>query len=238
MAWVLLAGEKEELRLHPSVPGWRRHYARTLPFAVIGLALYALTWLPAWQNHSPNGPFWSWLWGTPEALFIYLQLALTALGLASWLFRRRFDHLLLATGVGWVAIGWPLFTHAPAESAPLLTALATPVGLVWAEVRRATTTYHITNLRTAKRTVFPPSFQSIHHTDLMDVDAKPILGTQSAHLLLLGHDRNVNLVGIPHAPEVREILALLTQRATATEYLRKTQELDARLLDALARMNR
>lgn len=263
----LLAGEKEELRLLPHPAGWWPHYLGAAWFGVVGLALFLLASTPAWSAHASSldaperdaARFWEPLWATPYALALYATVLLVAGGYVQRMRRGRNDHLALSCVVA-VAIAAVAAFAVPALAAdaqganpashleqartaawlvPLSLAGACLLGFAWAETRRLTTRYHITNVRTVGRTAIPPREHALHHADLADIDQRRAGAGRVRHLVLVPRNGEaVALRGVAKPTEVAALIALLAQRATATDYLRKTQEIDARILDAVAAFHR
>ncbi len=265
----MLAGEKEELRLRPRPAGWWPHYLGALWFLAVGALLLGLANLPAWHAHAhwlddnrDQATFWVHLWGTPLAMALLAGVLLVAAGFIQRARRERNDHLVLniivALAVASVAAFvvpalTPVYAfddgtvrRLPSELAdratwlvPLTLAAACVAGLLWAELRRATTSIHVTNVRTVLRTAIPAREHAIHHADLADIDRQRA-GLGAAHHLSLvpRQGDKLRLRGVPDAPAVAELIALLAQRATATDYLRKSQDLDARIVDAIAAFHR
>lgn len=238
MALLLVAGEKEQISVGPTAIGWLRHYARAMPALLIGVGAVALAGSPAWSQPAAAEPsLQDLVWGTPLALLLIATTALLLTAVAWWFAHRRTWALVYAA-LGPAATGASIALGYEHAAAWFLLGTAGVV-LAGVELQRLTTRYIVTNLRTVRKSVWPPALASVHHADAADVDVRPVYGTKSGHLLVLGREsESVLLEGVGNAKAVHDLVSLVVQRATATEYLRRQQDLDARILDALAGLRR
>ncbi|MEA3202493.1 MAG: hypothetical protein QOI63_159 [Thermoplasmata archaeon] len=241
---TLLPGEREVLRLHPSPLGWLPRYGLALLPAAWGAALWAVfhsaRWLGRPQELAPiilGSPFAAHLWSLGGLL-----LGGQMLGLA----RRDSSPFWTAVGLGVAASVAAIVLPLPAEQTlPLLVAAGSVVLLLWAELRRLGTHHHVTNLRLVVRTSFPRRGErSERHAELSDVDVRqgplgrlldvgtllPLATPPAPHPL--------RLVGTRRLRRVLHLVEVLVRQATASDYLRERQGLEAQQAEALAALQR
>jgi len=242
---VLLPGEREVLRLHPSPLGWLGRYGIALLPAVWAGILWTAFHSPGWT--APERSFRSIVVGSQFAAHLW---SIGGLALGGWMLavvRRSRAVFRLALAIGLLATLLVLLARAPErEALPLAVATASLPLLAWAEGVRWSRTHHITTLRLVSRTTFPRrSEQAERHAELADIDLLqgPLgrladVGTLQPVAAPPAPASTLRLVGVPRVRRVARLVQVLVRQATATDYLREQQGLDREQAEALAALQR
>jgi len=178
MGLQLLPGEKEELHLRPALSSTLARQAGGLALVPYAALLWAAFHSPWWTAHTPSDwtAAWTWLWGTPQAAYLWTVAGFAVAGIASCLPRGSWRRALVAIGLGaacaLAAAIWK--PDAPEDALPLATLVAALPVLAWNEAARWATHYHVTNLRLVVRTTFPrPTDSALLYSEMVDLDARP-----------------------------------------------------------------
>jgi hypothetical protein len=244
----LLPGEREEVVLRPGPLGHAGLYALALAPAAFGLGLWALSETRGWRAAAPadaSGFSWGQFVGTPFALAFYTVFAIVAAAAVHFLLRRRAVVFVWAAAALGLLMGAAALVPpaAAGQAVPILVAVLCIPAFVGVEARRLGTRYIITNLRLIETRAWPRAECSVLFEDIVDLAAQPRWGTDSGRIVPVAGParrpaRVPRLVGIRPFGRVRDLLVLLIQRATASDFLRAEGRLEQKAAEARAALLR
>ncbi len=245
MGVLMLPGEREVVRLRPTTLSNPWVHVGALGLGLWALVLQALfssrSWLETkvvwWQP-------WTWFVANDLAAHFWAATAPVGVGLALGLLAHKRLGLWLAVGS---AIGASLVTLLlaipAAQGLPVSVAAMAVLVLVFAELRRRSQHLAVTTLRLVAWQEFPRRREwTARHADLVDLELRQgalARGLGTGTLVAVQGDGSRTLFcNVARASRVRTLAEALVRQATATPYLRESQDLDRQVADALAALQR
>jgi hypothetical protein len=248
MAILMLSGEREAVRLKPSLLSNPWLHVAALLLAGWSLVLLALFTSKSWlETEVVWWKPWTWFVANDVAAHLWAAVGPVLVGLAYGLLGKKRAGLLVGCGSAVLASLLSLLEGQPPPPAtqvlPLNYALLALVLLLFAELRRRSQHLVLTNLRLVSWQGFPVRRQWIaRHADLVELELRQG-GVRSAldvgDLVAIEADgRRTVFCNVARARRVRALAQALVRQATATPYLRESQGLDRQVGDALAALQR
>ena len=236
----LLPGEREEVRLPIAAASYVPSYlaaASLGAWAAIFVAIFGTGW---WQNVAP-GPwyfFWTYLYGNAAVAYIFFVAAVAASGLLVGSTRRHPWLGVAVGGLGAVTIstGMVLLEISYERLHWALLALGL-LAILLVELDRFDRRLIITNIRLAVAGgVLDRRLLQMRYQDVADLDIRqgPIGRLLDTGTLIPIPEKHAaappdQLPGIRPLAKVEDLVRLLVQHATTSEFLRQEQDVDRRL---------
>ena len=244
MGVLMLGGEREVVRLRPTLLSSPGVHVAALALGVWALVLSALFASKGWNGAVVWWQPWTWFVGNDIAAHLWAAVGPVGVGLAAGLLLN--NRLGLAIGVvsACAASLLALLLGRPAaEGLPLAVAIVALLVLAFAELRRRSRHLAVTNLRLVAWSDFPLRRQWLaRHADLVDLELRQgALGSllDVGTLVAVEADgARTRFTGVARAARVRALAEALVRDATATSYLRNSQNLERQVADALAALQR
>lgn len=240
----MLSGEREVVRLRPTLLSAPGVHLAALALALWSLVLQALFASKGWGGTVVWWQPWTWFVGNDIAAHGWAAVGPVGVALAAvLLFHNRLGlgvgiASACATSLLALALGRPA-----AEGLPIAAALVSGLVLAFAELRRRSRYLAITNLRLVAWSEFPRRRDwAARYADLVDLELRQgSLGrmVDVGTLVAVEADGSrTRFTGVARAGRVRALAEALVRNATATTYLRTSQNLDRQVADALAALQR
>ncbi len=239
-----MPGEREVLRLRPTLLASPGMHLAGLGLAAWALVLVALYASEGWHSEVVWWQPWTWFVGNDLAAHLWAAVVPLGVGLGLGLLGGRTAALLIAIGcVSGAALFTLLLGRPGTEGLPIGVGLAALNLVLFAELRRRSRHLSLTTHRLVSWQTFPRRAEWVaHHADLVELELhQGSLGRLADVGTLVAVEAKgpgTKFPAVPRASQVHALAEALVRQATATPYLRESQNLDRQVADALAALQR